>query len=151
MPKEAYFKDVDGILNQYIGTWIGTRNSITYEFVISKHLEHYRKVAMDILKIRYKITNQNGEVIATNYNETINNSMIIDGNYPTFDKKYYNFTYRGYNMECGQSGSVNLKNEISDPNKIQLVLMVTGGSWSTCEGEDAEQVLPTQWLTITKQ
>lgn len=49
IPDGAYIKDVNNLLDKYVGTWIGVQNSKTYEFRISKLTESFLGITMDEL------------------------------------------------------------------------------------------------------
>lgn len=63
----------------------------------------------------------------------------------------YVLSYQGFNAECGQNGYVFIAIKPNVPNKMGLGLSVTGEIYSECDGPDAEQVLPTSAMELTRQ
>ena len=60
----GYIKDVNNVLDKFVGTWKGTQNSKNYEFVIVKVTKNDGVLKEDKLLMRYKITDSNGVIIA---------------------------------------------------------------------------------------
>lgn len=74
----TYFKDINGDLNPYVGTWEGTVNNKKYTFVIQKFPKHaisfttgYYKY-YDMLKIKFKVTDLATNVILYSTLDAVN-------------------------------------------------------------------------------
>jgi hypothetical protein len=68
----TYIKDQNNELNQFLGTWKGTYNSINYEFVFVKRVAYKAdpsdEKARDLLKVSVTSKNSAGTVVFTNTN-----------------------------------------------------------------------------------
>lgn len=109
---EKYIKDTNNILKRYVGTWTSENpdNSYKYEFFISKYADssyiHYK---LDILQMRYKITDAQGKVLISTENLPDGDKYIIFGKEEqgNFAKEYF-FSYIGYQYQCGQGGNIQI-------------------------------------------
>lgn len=137
----VYVKDINKLLNKYVGIWKGKHNSMNYEFKVIKITDDRKEVKEDMLLIRYKITDSSGKELVNTLNLPNNNKYVIKGSYLT---KYggYALSYIGFNSKCGQNGSVfiSVKN-----NKMRLGLHVRGEiNPEKCKNRAVEQILPTK-------
>lgn len=103
----------------------------------------------DKLRIRYKITDEFGNIVANTLNLPDDSNYIIRGRYLNRPNSYV-LSYQGFNAECGQNGSVFLSAR-TDGEELSLFLNVHGEIYSECNGPYAEQVLPLDWMALTKQ
>lgn len=147
----TYFKDINHVLDKYIGTWKGTQDNKNYEFKITKYTDTFEGLTEDILLIRYFITNSNGSIIIDTRSVADDGFKLIRGDY--FRKSTYLSTYSGEEPLCGQSGNVFLwltntyNTEMKlflEPDKILL-------DSETCPNGGAIQVLPLSPVVLTKQ
>lgn len=119
----TYIKDVNGVLNKFVGKWNGNYNNYNFLFDIRKSTDEFLNIKNDILTIRYRITDvQGNEIINTlslpdeSYYVIYGLNMDKDGNYRLF--------YQGYESECGQKGEVIIHAYTdSNPNKLLLILI----------------------------
>ncbi len=153
IPQGAYLKDIHGDLDKFVGVWTGVYEGKNYEFKITKTRKYSSRTVMDKLLMYYKITNSFGVELVSTYNVPIGSGYVISGHYLSTDRKDYTLSYSGYNLECGQSGWVTIKEAPSDSTKIKLTLSISGGTWPSCEqDEEVDQVLPiNQGIILTKQ
>ncbi|WP_299399128.1 DUF6705 family protein [uncultured Gelidibacter sp.] len=152
LPDGAYLKDVNNILGKYVGTWKGTYNNQNYEFVVVKTTFENTtlKYKHDKLLIRYKITNNSGTVLANTLNLPNGDKYIIRGSYLAKSGSYV-LSYLGLNGKCGQNGTVFIS--VYDVNNVKMKLFLEpyGEIYSECTTGYAGQILPTDWIDLTKQ
>lgn len=148
-PEGIYFKDVNNLFDKFIGTWKGTMNNKKYTFIITKVKEVHNKRTTERLMMRHLITDLSGAVIS---DDTTASVQIIGD---CFNKNpiFYDFFYTGENAKCGLSGKVRIRNI----NLTTLNLILTPNTeWFAYDqycpgGKRAEQILPTEYITLTKQ
>lgn len=116
LPKYKYYKDVNKILDKYVGTWEGTHQGKSYYFLITKKIEIPSKVSpstlRDDLVVRFRITdNTTKQVLYNKFNLpekfhlthskigklTINSNIMIYGGNNEED------------IECGDVGDMYLE------------------------------------------
>lgn len=157
IPDGIYFKDVNHLLDKYVGTWVGTYDNKTYEFQVVEFTDNYLGITEDILLMRYKITDANGNEIVNTLNLPNTSSYVISGKYLTENAHSYAMRYRGYESECGQKGTVFIEIEATNPNVMELFY---GPQYEwidsvECPNGVANQVFPTfddqAYLILTKQ
>ena len=153
-PKNTYYKDVNGILNAYLGTWIGSSSDNKYHYTITFSIEndistgynHYH----DKLKTNYVITDTNGNVMEKT--EIGENSPYLSSEGLSLTKKAYSFYYQGKYSLCGRKG--NFIVTPIDTIKLSIVLL-TGNDFSMvtqlCPNGKVEQLFPVTSLVLTKQ
>ena len=142
IPKDVYFKDINGDLNPFLGTWKGVYKNKNYEFVVVKKSKYFGDMLMDVLEMRYKITDTSGNVILNILDFSSLSPLVIDGSFLALDKKDYVFRYRGYEIECGQAGTVTFAKVLNNPNKMRISLNAEG-MYPTCPlPVEVEQILP---------
>jgi len=147
----AYVKDVNGLLNDYVGTWVTTQNGDRYEFQIVKVIKSFLNTTWDMLYMRYKIVNiSTGKVIADTTDKTDDSHLVVKGSYLAASGSYV-FDYMGLNNECGQNGQVFMGILNTNRSQAKLFLSVTGSVYPSCTSVVATQVLPTEMITLTKQ
>ena len=153
IPQGAYLKDIHGDLDKFVGVWTGVYEVKNYEFTIVSSRSGNSRVIMDRVLIRFKVSDNSGVELVSTYNVAVGSPYIIKGRYLSTDRKDYTLSYSGYNLECGQSGWVTIKEAPADSTKIKLTLSISGGTWPSCEqDEEVDQVLPiNQGIILTKQ
>ena len=102
-----HIKDVNNVLDKYVGIWVGTYNNRNYEFRITEFSEVTEGITNDILHIRYKITDVNGTIIGNTTNLNSESPLIIIGLYLTNTGFYVSY-FVGPNGKCGQSGNLHI-------------------------------------------
>ena len=120
-PNQAYYKDLDGELNQYIGTWKGTWEGKTLRKIkhrsIANNGTYYDS---DQIVGERKIISSSGMVEVdriTNFSESDSEFYGIFGQYKNFAQKYLLFQPK--NM-C--NANVNANVTFTNPQKTQMSL-----------------------------
>ncbi len=154
VPDGTYFKDVNGLLNKFVGTWKGSLNNKNYEFRVEKH---YREAEVthlkyDKLRIRYKIFSGSGVLIEDTTNLPEDSIYILMGLYISKLGGYVLF-YQGKETLCGQKGNVFISVYGSNNEKMQLYLYPDNEfiDSDTCPNREAAQILPTDPIELLKQ
>ncbi|MCD9575636.1 DUF6705 family protein [Flavobacterium soyae] len=155
VPDGVYLKDINGLLNKYLGTWKGTVDNKNYTFVIIKYKNNLsRGVSQDELMIRYLITTSNGTVIEDTRSLSDDSSYVIKGDYFNKTASYYVSSYMGKNADCGQSGNLFITGT-KLPNQIKLFLIPDKVmiNIQNCPGQKAaDKLLPVDnEVLLTKQ
>ena len=150
---DSYIKDVNGVLNKFIGLWKGTYNNQNFLFDIRKTTDEFLKIKNDILTIRYRITDSAGKEIINTLALPDSSLYVIGGLYLAGNGGYRLF-YQGYESECGQKGEVIIHvREINNQEQMSLYLepMRDLIDPADCPNETT-QLLPTEEAVIlTKQ
>lgn len=119
VPHHKYFKDVNGMLNPYIGVWEGTYENKTYYFEITKLTKkplgvepEFAQTFTDELLVDFKITdNANNKVLYDKF--TVNQEFKIDFILlPESDTTRIVMLYYGdrkEDVDCGDSGRIYLE------------------------------------------
>lgn len=155
VPDGVYLKDINGLLNKYLGTWKGTVDNKNYTFVIIKYKNNLsRGVSQDELMIRYLITTSNGTVIEDTRSLSDDSSYVIKGDYFNKTASYYVSSYMGKNADCGQSGNLFITGT-KLPTQIKLFLIPDKVmiNIQNCPGQKvADMLLPVEnEVLLTKQ
>jgi len=120
-PKDSYLKDTNNELLQYEGTWKGTWNNKTI-FITFKKIKYYksfldyRAYDADILVGKFRVLDNNGNILFDNTNLTDDNAKIKGSNFRKLDDKY-SFIYIDPDL-CHTSGSGRIS--FTDTTKTQL-------------------------------
>lgn len=150
----AYIKDINNVLSKFIGIWKGTYNSNNYEFKLVKNTKNFKtrpSIKKDELLLRYKITNSNGIVIENTLNLPNNSAYVMQNGYVAETGSYV-FSYIGKEVACGQNGWVFIRVLNNTNNqKAKLFLQVEREKYPECTTGTAQQILPTNWIDLTKQ
>lgn len=122
IPDNTYLKDVNHLLDKYVGTWKGTYNNINYTFIITKITTDYANVHLklqeDRLLMNYIITDASGKTIANSTVAAPNNDPSISGYYFSNTTHSYFLSYVGKNANCGQKGILDMSVKI--PTRMKL-------------------------------
>ena len=146
----TYIKDVNNLLDKYVGTWKGIYGDKSFEITFVKHVDHFL-IDEDQLLMRYKITS-NGVAIEDTTTFPDNHSLIVHGN--SLDKNTYILSYYGRDSKCGQAGDIYIylayKNDFS---KLKLFLIPDQEfiNPNECPNGIANQVFPKDAMILTKQ
>lgn len=152
IPDGAYIKDVNHLLDKFVGTWIGTFDNKSYEFGITKLTESFLGISKDRLIIKYVITdNITNQVIADTTTLPNDNSLIITGDYLAANGEVYHSDYRGFESKCGQNGYITMA-VINNGSQMNFGLSVKGEIFdmNNCPNGPAAQVIP-ETIILTKQ
>lgn len=150
LPDGAYIKDVNNVLDKYVGTWKGVFEGNNYEFRIIKKTEDNLdlKYKEDLLLMRYKITDSSGNIIENTLSLPDNDVLVVSGIHLT-ESGGYLLNYVGRD-DCGQNGDIYISVYGSQNKKMQLSLHVYGEFYSEDCIEEAQQVIPKE-IELTKQ
>lgn len=151
LPDGAYIKDVNNVLDKYVGTWKGSYDNKNYEFRIIKFTEVNTKYSLnykeDMLLMRYKITSSSGTVLANTLSLPNDSPYIIRGDYLAKSGPYV-LGYVGLQGDCGQNGNIFMSVYNTTETKMKLFLNVHG-EMSECTTGPAPQIIPTDWIDLT--
>ncbi|PWB23083.1 DUF6705 family protein [Flavobacterium sp. HTF] len=153
IPDGAYLKDINGLLDKYLGTWKGTYENKNYTFIITKVKHKLINISSDELFIRYLITTTTGSILEDTRNLPDTNPLVIEGDYISNNKAYYVLNYFGKNTKCGQSGEVFISTLASKSNKQMKLFLAPYQDIidrNVCPVL-AQQILPTKSMYLTKQ
>lgn len=154
IPDGVYLKDVNGLLNKYIGTWKGTYDNKSYTFFITKFKHDYLGVSEDKLAIRYLITANTGTIIEDTRNLPDTSMYVIKGDYFSQNLGYYMSNYYGKDNACGQYGVVYITNIKDTEQQITLYLSPDKVLLDpyTCPAGGTKHILPVkEAMLLTKQ
>lgn len=148
IPDNLYYKDVNNLLDPYVGTWTGSYNTFTIEIVIEKVTTTFYGIMSDELHIGHKVLN-NGIEIANTLNLPNDSPEVMKGIY--FNEQGQYLVSYIYNLDCGQVGTVYIKLR-NNPNEMSFFMYPTGEidvDPSQCTGPT--QILPTSGIILTRQ
>ncbi len=129
IPGGLYFKDVNNVLDKYLGTWTGSYEGKDYLFEITKKIAVSDNIGSDPLKfdelrIHYKITNSSGEVLANTLNLPDESVYVISGlTFADDQSKLYRARYQGEQTACGQSGVLFLDMRDTDSTHFKVYIV----------------------------
>lgn len=154
IPDGAYIQDVNAKLDKFVGTWIGTYNNKTYEFQVEEVTVPYLGITQDLLLMRYKITDANGNIIENTLGLPNDSPYVIEGQHFSSTGSNYTLYYVGEEAECGQSG--NLYAEVtnsSNLNEMHIVLEPYHDTINSidCPDGETEHILPLEEIILNKQ
>lgn len=152
IPDGAYIKDVNNLLDKFLGSWTGVNNNKSYEFDITKVANSFLGITIDQLLIRYRIIdNITNQVIADTTTLPNDDPLIIKGDYLDANGKVYHSDYLGFKSECGQNGYITM-GVINNGTQMNFGLSVKGEIFdmNNCPNGPAEQVIP-ETIILTKQ
>lgn len=155
IPDGTYIKDVNHLLDKYEGNWVGSFENKNYQIIITKENREFLDLTEDLLLLKYKITNDEGEVIENTLEMSDDEVYVIEGSLLYFanqDNEQYHMNYVGENSNCGQSGTIYLMpTDNSTQLKFSLVPENVLVDANECP-EDVEQLFPTESsIIITKE
>jgi hypothetical protein len=151
----AYIKDINNVLDKYVGTWTGTYSSKNYEFTIIKFTENNTNGSLnykvDLLLMKYKITDSTGTELVNTLGFSNDNMFVIRGDYVTSNDTYV-LSYQGLDTECGQNGTIYISISNAASDVMKLGFLVDGEMGLDCTAGGTIQILPTtSGLELTKQ
>ncbi len=151
IPEGAYVKDVNHLLDKYIGNWKGiySKNNYTYELQIKKIKKEVLGIYIDKLIMRYRITDNNGNEVFSTLSLPNESPYVIKGRYLSHTKTHYVLNYIGEEVECGQSGDIFIYLEKTNKDKLYLILSPSI-DMIDCK-ESAEQILPLEPIILDRQ
>ncbi|MBS3737741.1 MAG: hypothetical protein KGY51_01940 [Psychroflexus sp.] len=115
----TYFKDINNLLDPYVGVWAGSYDNKTLNLEISKQENILNAfISYDKLLIKYKITDSNGQDLVNTLNMFDSYRYHMTGKFFNSDASIYLVSYEGLEHECNQKGTVLL--ELLDSNTMTL-------------------------------
>ncbi|MDQ7917147.1 hypothetical protein RBU60_06130 [Mesonia sp. MT50] len=149
VPDNTYYKDINNLFDKYIGVWTGNYNNKSYEFVISKINKSFLGITVDELIIKYKITDNNGNILVNTTNLPDDDLLVIEGDYLDENGETYHLYYIGENYKCGQNGYITMA-VVNNGTQLNFGLSVEGEMTQSCQTGPAEQIFP-EFMTLNKQ
>ncbi|MDA9339701.1 hypothetical protein N9Q68_01885 [Polaribacter sp.] len=150
----AYIKDINNVLDKYVGTWKGTYSGKNYEFKVIKVTKDNvnLKYKHDKLLMRYKITDSSNNIIVNTLDLPNGDIYIVRGSYLRNDGGGYVLDYQGLDAECGQNGTIYISVSDATNEIMKLGFLVDGEMGLDCTAGGTAQVLPTtSGLELIKQ
>lgn len=151
-----HIKDVNNILDKYVGTWKATFTGGEIEIVIKKYTRdhsiyvqnyHPEPLLWDELIGKYKLIKDG--LVVENTLDLPDDSLDFLTKHRFYDETTYTFSYLGVNHRCGDNGIFSLKYQ--DSNTIRLRYILIGETSITCTSQ-AEKSLPNSTtIVLTKQ
>lgn len=116
-----YVKDVNHLLDKYIGTWKGTLDGKTYEFnfIKKENIGEAGKAKWDMLVGRLKITNASGIEEFNNFNKSDNLTRFWGYNFQK-DLKLYLMNFFGGKINCIDNGYIYMSVKPATPNLMSV-------------------------------
>lgn len=154
-PDNVYLKDVNNLLDRYVGTWKKTQNNKTYEFYVIKVTREsnneYIQFKKDELEIRYRITNNTTSDVIVDTTNLNDSPYVIDGKHFNLRKSVYFLDYIGFDTNCGQNGTIVIEVPPTNNFTTMKLFLSVYGEQGDCPGGAVPQILPTEVITLTKQ
>ncbi|AYN05058.1 DUF6705 family protein [Flavobacterium sp. 140616W15] len=143
-------KDVNHLLDKFIGTWKGTYDGKNYEFKVLKITVDLGRLTEEKLVMRYLITNSNGTVIEDTRTLPDSSPYVIRGYY--LEEDTYFLTYIGKNAKCGQKGTL-LIDFLKDNSNTKMNLFFSPSREIIYENDCSgfKQIMPLTETVLTKQ
>ncbi len=146
-------KDVNHLLDKFIGTWKGTYDGKNYEFKVLKITANLGRLTEEKLVMRYLITSSSGTIIEDTRALPDSSPYVIKGDY--LEKDTYFLTYTGKNAKCGQSGTILINFLKGNNNNTKMSLFLAPDSIilseTSCPNGGAKQIMPLDQIAFTKQ
>ncbi len=154
----THIKDVNGVLDRFVGTWKGTFDGKRLEIVVKKYtrdisqaVKSYHPIGLkwDQLVLKHKITDQNGTVLYSTLNLGDDNPALMQKD--EFRNSYtYTFHYDGKDYKCGDNGYVSFY--LKDNNTQGYFSYIHRGAQSPSCQTSVDPVFPNdQGILLTKQ
>lgn len=120
-PHAEYVKDLNGLLNKYVGNWKGTFDGKTYEFNFTKkeNLGENGDTKWDKLLGKLKITASNGVIEFNNFSKTDDLNYFRGINFQK-DLKLYLMNFSGGKLSCIDYGIIYMNMKPETPNKMSI-------------------------------
>ena len=157
-----YLKDLNNVLQPYVGTWEGTANNKKYTFVITKFTKKYQAFGnyyLDELKLKFRVTNlSTGVILYDNLDAVSYEQYTIYAASPSRGMLACFFTDSAAN--CHNPLEFYLKNITGNPYQKKYCYfregewdgyLVGDNCYNTINRATIPVWLPTQDLILTKQ
>ncbi len=136
VPQGTYFKDINNVLNKYVGTWKGMFEGRNYTLKIQKSSDSSKIMKTDILYIRYSIKEADGTILEKTIDDT--NASALPGSLFVKDKpNTYWLLYWGKDeqeIECGNVGDMFIET-FENNNKLKMYVQPEAMVFWKHEGE----------------
>ena len=154
----THIKDVNGVLDKFVGTWKGSFDGKQLEVVIKKitrdHSQyvnyfHPEPLLWDQLIAKHKLTDQNGNVIYSTLDLPDGSPGIMYKR--SYRNSYtYSFNYYGKDFKCGDNGVVIIK--VNNDTQVHFLYSHSGSQSPSCTTGPVDPVFPkVATVTLTKQ
>lgn len=147
----TYVKDVNNVLDKFIGTWKG-KSTIgkTYEIKINEISETSYGIKEDLLILKYRVLDAKGKEIDNTLSLPNDHVYVVSGAY--LDKQNnYVFNFNGGQKDCGLDGSLFVK-VLGNGKKLEISLHPIGESISVrCESGDPIEIMPVEITILDKK
>ncbi|MCW3161575.1 DUF6705 family protein [Chryseobacterium oryctis] len=151
-PPATYVKDVNNLLNKYVGTWKGMLDDKNYEFNFIKR-ENFGfedSLKKDRLIGRLKITSSNGVIEYDNFSQPDDKTSFYGHNLQP-DLKAYMARFSGGKLGCIDYGYVYLRIKPETPNNM-TVIFLPDNDIATEDCTNFKTTIPTKKnIYLTKQ
>jgi len=124
IPDGTYFKDVNHVLDDYIGTWTGTYNNMSYEIKLELYTTSFLNIKSDCLIMRCKITDNSGLVIINTLNVSDDNAYEGFG-FAGDNNEYYKFVYGNPYDDIANCGDVGLLGAKLTTNNTKMQINIS--------------------------
>ncbi|WP_123868126.1 DUF6705 family protein [Chryseobacterium lactis] len=151
-PVATYVKDVNNLLNKYVGTWKGSLEGKNYEFnfIKKENFGFEDSLKKDRLIGRLKITNSNGIVEYDSFNKQDNETDFFGHNFQP-NLKAYMVRFAGGKLGCIDYGYVYLIIKPETPNNMG-VLFLPDNDIATQDCSNFKTTIPTEKrINVVKQ
>jgi len=149
----THIKDVNNLLNKFVGRWIGAFDNKSFELIITINTENFDGLLIDRLKVIHKITNSNGVILEDTIGSH-DSSIGIFGYYLNESGSYV-LIYTGNEAVCGQFGDLFISVGYNNSNNNMRLGLSPGRDIITadCPNGTAIQIFPAdgQGMTLVKQ
>jgi len=146
-----YIKDINGVLNKYVGVWTATYENKKFTFDIKKATVTHYGHTDDLLYMRYRITDSAGHEIINTLSLPDSSLYVIEGMKMDKDGNYFLF-YQGYESDCGQHGDIALRILPEKDNKAMYFVYAPDRDIIFGCDKEAEQLFPVEKsFMLTKQ
>lgn len=154
IPDGAYLNNVNDLLDKFVGTWSGNINGVYITFYINEviHQSNIRPISIDELRMRYKLTDANGNVIFDTTGLPNDSHLIVRGMYLTSPNLYV-MSYVGEDGQCGQQGQILMGIPQATPNTMNVYYAVVSDAIlrEDCPNGEVAQVMPEGQFVLTRQ
>ncbi|WP_311136929.1 DUF6705 family protein [Chryseobacterium luquanense] len=122
----TYEKDINNLLDKYIGIWKGNFNGKYYEINLKKGL--YQDLTLsekksDILVGRLRVTDPNLNIYYNNFSELNDDKTNFSGLGFQSDLKAYKMYFVGNSVGCAEYGDVYLRIQHSTPSQMTILML----------------------------
>lgn len=156
----THIKDVNNVLDNYVGSWIGSYNGKDYTFVITEKTivfdEEYNIYA-DVLIMKHKIVDESALTIiedTTILPDEDAHSIGLHFKLNSSGGLTYILDYGGNHSDCGQLGEIYIT-LFNNNQQLHLILLPDNDTIynfdEACPNGIAEQLMPTDLVVLTKQ